>query len=91
MPVSGPSRENDDDKVKVDQLSRRLGRYNLVVAVAKRARDLKERVDSALIPSAGSLIKKALREVSEGKVKILPQSEEKEKEETKSLGSGTEE
>jgi DNA-directed RNA polymerase subunit K/omega len=87
MPASGSSREHVDDQVRIDHLSRRLGRYNLVVAVAKRARDLKERVDSVLVPSTGTLIKRALRDVNERKVKILPSAEE-EKEEPESLTSG---
>jgi len=70
MPTTPRHRESIDEKVQVDHLSRRLGRYNLVVAVSKRSRDLKERVDSILVPSTGTLIKRALKEVADGKIKV---------------------
>jgi len=81
MSVSGKARGQVDEQVQLDLLSRQIGRYNLVVAVAKRARDLKERIDSVLVPSSGSLIDRALREVAEKKVKILSGGEEKAEEE----------
>jgi len=81
MSVSGKAGGQVDEQVQLDLLSRQIGRYNLVVAVAKRARDLKERIDSVLVPSSGSLIDRALREVAEKKVKILSSREEKAEEE----------
>jgi DNA-directed RNA polymerase subunit K/omega len=65
----------------VDNLSRLLGRYNLVAAVSKRARDLKERIDSVLVPSSATLIGRSLRDISEGRVKILPSAEKSEEDE----------
>jgi len=54
----------------VDRLTKKYGRYALVVGVAKRAQDLKERIESALEPSDGGLINRAIREVSEGDVTL---------------------
>jgi DNA-directed RNA polymerase omega subunit len=78
MPDSIKSREQ---KVQIDHLSKRLGRYTLVVAVSKRARDLKERLDSVLVPSSAALISRSLREIADGSVKIIKRSEEKTEEE----------
>jgi len=88
MPSTRGSREQIDEEVKIDDLCRQMGRYNLVVAVSRRARDLKERVDSVLVPSTGSLTKRALREIAEGKVKVIPSVEEKAPEAPKKLGRG---
>jgi DNA-directed RNA polymerase omega subunit len=68
--------DDQAEQVPVDNLARRLGRYNLVVAVSKRSRDLKERIDSVLVPSSASLIGRSLREIAAGKVKILPPVDE---------------
>jgi DNA-directed RNA polymerase subunit K/omega len=54
----------------IDRLTKKYGRYALVVGVARRAQDLKERIESALEPSDGGLINRAIREVSEGAVKL---------------------
>lgn len=86
MPTSG--REQEDASVSIDLLSRQFGRYNLVVGVSKRAKDLKERVDSVLFPSSGTLIKRSLREIAEGKVRLFPSTEEREEDGPKQLGSG---
>jgi|GEM_PF-1313048 len=68
--------ERGNDQVPVDNLARRLGRYNLVVAVSKRSRDLKERIDSVLVPSSAALIGRSLREIADGKVKIIPPADD---------------
>jgi len=68
-PDSAPEQAGE---VEVDKLSRKLGKYALVVAVAKRARAMKER--SARIPlgpSPASYIERALRDVARGKVKVM--------------------
>jgi DNA-directed RNA polymerase omega subunit len=58
-------------EVEVDRLARKLGKYTLVVAVAKRARQMKERAARMpLGPSSGSYIERALRDVAEGRVKV---------------------
>ena len=89
MPSS--KRRELDERVQIDHLSRGIGRYNLVVAVSKRARDLKERVDSLLIPSTGTLIKRALKEVSEGKVRIALSRAHEEEAQPKALEAEIEE
>jgi len=84
MSASNENRNQSEEDVQIDHLSRRLGRYNLVVAVAKRSRDIEERVDSVIVPSSGILIRRALKDISDGKVKIFQPVEEKpEPEETK--------
>jgi DNA-directed RNA polymerase subunit K/omega len=58
-------------------LTRRFGKYGLVTGVAKRAQELKERIDNKLTPSGGGLINRAIREIARGEVKIRgPKSEE---------------
>lgn len=88
MPGSQKYREQFGDEVQVDHLSKVIGRYNLTVGVSKRSRDLKERVDSVLVPSSGTLIKRALTEVAQGKVKIIPAGAEKAEEESEELTLG---
>ena len=56
----------------VDNLSRRYGKFALVAGVAKRSRELKERIESVLVPSSGGLVRRAISEIAEGKVRILP-------------------
>jgi len=61
----------------IDRLTRRFGKFGLVTGVAKRAQDLKERIDSKLEASGGGLINRAIREIARGEVKIRgPKSEE---------------
>lgn len=59
-----------DETEIIDRLAKRFGKYALVVGVAKRAHDLKERVRSPLEPSGGGLINRAIIEIAEGRVKI---------------------
>lgn len=62
----------------VDRLAKRLGRYSLVVGVARRAHDLKERIDTSLEPSGGGLINRAIDEIARGDVRIRRRKSEKE-------------
>lgn len=58
----------------IDRLSKRFGKYALVSAVAKRARELKER--QARLPASeetGKLILRAIDEIKKGRVKVKPQ------------------
>jgi len=64
----------------LDRLSRRFGKYALVVGVAKRAHDLKERAHSPLEPSGGGLINRAIDEIAGGHVKIRGSDTEEESE-----------
>lgn len=60
----------------IDKLVARLGKYTVVMAVAKRARDLKERADARLEPSLGGLVTRAARELARGDVRLqIPESE----------------
>jgi DNA-directed RNA polymerase subunit K/omega len=64
-------------EVEVDKLARKLGKYSLVVAVAKRAREMKERTARApLGASPASYIERALRDVARGRVKVVRTREE---------------
>ncbi len=54
----------------IDTLTKRFGKYALVVGVATRAHDLREQVQSALEPSSGGLVNRALREIARGDVRI---------------------
>jgi DNA-directed RNA polymerase omega subunit len=57
--------------VNVDLLSRRMGKYALVVAASQRARELKDRYARIGDLNPQNLIGRALREIQEGKVKLL--------------------
>ena len=69
-----------DETEVIDRLSKRFGKYALVVGVAKRAHDLKERARSPLEPSGGGIIHRAISEIAEGRVKIRGQEPEDEAE-----------
>ena len=60
----------------IDRLAKRYGKYALVVGVAKRAHDLKERIDSALEPSGGGLINRAITEIARGRVRLRSEKAE---------------
>jgi len=62
----------------VDRLAKRLGRYSLVVGVARRAHDLKERIDTSLEPGGGALINRAIDEIARGDVRIRRRKSEEE-------------
>ncbi len=64
----------------IDTLTKRFGKYALVVGVAKRAQDLRERIDRSLEPSGGSIVKRALKEIARGDVKIRAESPKEEPE-----------
>ncbi len=64
----------------IDTLTKRFGKYALVVGVAKRAQDLRERIDRSLEPSGGSIVKRALKEIARGDVKIRRESPKEEPE-----------
>jgi len=59
-------------EIEVDKLTRKMGKYALVMAVSKRAREMKERAARMpLGPSPASYIERALRDVAKGKVKVV--------------------
>jgi DNA-directed RNA polymerase subunit K/omega len=60
--------------VNVERLTRRMGKYALVVAVSQRTRELKDRQARNADISASSLVGNALKEIAEGKVKIMTES-----------------
>ena len=70
MPAQDESRREEEGQI--ERLSGRLGKYRLVVAVAKRARDLKERQNRLLEQQqTPSLIDRAIREIAGGKVTLV--------------------
>ena len=62
----------------VDRLAKRLGRYSLVVGVARRAHDLKERIDTGLEAGGGGLINRAIDEIARGDVRVRRRKSEEE-------------
>lgn len=62
----------------IDRLAKRLGRYSLVVGVARRARDLKERIDTSREAGGGGLINRAIDEIARGDVHIRRRKSEEE-------------
>jgi DNA-directed RNA polymerase subunit K/omega len=74
-----PSRLGIGEQTEViDRLAKRLGKYALVVGVAKRAEDLKERVESSLEPGGGGFVNRAISEIARGQVRIRGQVTEEE-------------
>ena len=76
--MADPVDQTPEELTNVDRLVKKHGKYALVVAVAKRARDLKERIESALVPGSGGLIRRAISEIAEGQVKVQPPVESEE-------------
>jgi len=64
------------EKVNIDRLARRVGKYALVVAVSQRARELKERHARLGDLNPANLVGRALGEIYEGKVKMLAEESE---------------
>ena len=58
-------------RVNVDRLKERIGKYALVVAVSQRARELKERRGRIRESNTAGLINNAMVEIAEARVKIL--------------------
>lgn len=62
--------------VNIERLTRRMGKYALVVAVSQRTRELKERQARMGDFAPSNLVGRALSEISEGKVKLMVETEE---------------
>jgi len=76
--------ERDEDKqqeqMEVDRLSKRLGKYGLVMALTKRAQYLKQRMVKLPESVPPDVVGQALDDIAEGKVKLDLTSEEEEQE-----------
>jgi DNA-directed RNA polymerase subunit K/omega len=70
----------DKETQVIDRLSKRYGRYALVVGITKRALDLRDRVDSQLEPNEGALIRRAIDEIAGGRVQVQSDRTEEESE-----------
>ena len=70
------AQQNQQPRVNIDRLARRVGKYALVVAASQRARELKERQSRLGDLNPANLIGRALGEISEGKVKMLEEERE---------------
>ncbi|HEY3377535.1 MAG TPA: DNA-directed RNA polymerase subunit omega [Armatimonadota bacterium] len=62
--------------VNVERLTRRMGKYALVVAVSQRARELKERQARLGDTTPTNLVGRALTEIFDGKVKLMAETNE---------------
>ena len=71
MPSDAKRKELD-----IEKLSRKYGKYRLVVAVSKRARELHDQSYRLLQRHTASLISQALEEMEEGKLKLLKEPED---------------
>ena len=60
----------DKETQIIERLSKRYGRYALVVGVTKRALDLRDRVDSHFEPNEGALIVRSINEIAGGRVQV---------------------
>lgn len=63
-------------RISTERLSRRMGKYALVVAVSKRARELKDRHSRLGDINTSNLVGRALQEIADGKVKLLETNDE---------------
>ncbi|MHB0935480.1 MAG: DNA-directed RNA polymerase subunit omega [Armatimonadota bacterium] len=64
------------EKVNIDRLARRVGKYALVVTVSQRARELKERQARLGDLNPSNLVGRALDEIYVGRVKLLEEESE---------------
>ena len=62
--------------VNIERLTRRMGKYALVVAVSQRTRELKERQARLGDFAPSNLVGRALAEIAEGKVKLMIETDE---------------
>ena len=67
---SQSSAHADKEMQIIDRLSKKYGRYSLVMGVSKRALDLRDRVDSQLDLNDGALIISAIKEIARGRVQV---------------------
>ena len=70
------AQHNQQTRINIDRLSRRVGKYALVVAVSQRARELKDRQARLGDLNPANLIGRALGEIFDGKVKVLEETTE---------------
>ncbi len=71
-----PEQMTPQSRVNIERLKRRMGKYALVVAVSQRTRELKDRQSRLGDINISNLVGRALREIHEGKVKLLEEDEE---------------
>lgn len=71
-------REHDkrQEQMEVDRLSKKLGKYGLVIALTKRAQYLKQRMVKLPESKPIDIISRALDDIAQGKVRLDLTSEE---------------
>jgi DNA-directed RNA polymerase subunit K/omega len=74
--VTTVTQHSQPNPVNIERLTRRMGKYALVVAVSQRARELKERQTRLGDTTPTNLIGRALAEIFDGKVKVIEPTEE---------------
>lgn len=70
------SDQRPQQRVNIDRLSRRMGKYALVVAVSQRSRELKDQSYRRGERDQSNLIGRAINELYDGKVKLIEEGEE---------------
>ena len=71
-----PEQMNQQGRINIERLTRRMGKYALVVAVSQRTRELKDRQSRLGDINISNLVGRALREIHDGKVKLIDGEEE---------------
>lgn len=66
-----PEQRTQQSPVNIERLKGRMGKYSLVVAVSKRARELKDRQSRLADLNPSNLVGRALQEIADGRVKLL--------------------
>ena len=81
--MADPEADAASEDVNMDRLTAGMGKYALVVGVAKRARELRDRMRGQPDAAPATAITRALEEIAEHKVRIRePEEDEAQEEES---------
>ena len=81
--MPNPDADSERSDLDMDLLTRRMGKYALVVGVAKRARQLREYMRGQPDAAPATAITQALGEILRYRVRVRPPDEEQDEEQGK--------
>ena len=64
------------NNVSVERLTKRMGKYSLVIAVSERAKEIKRMEERTGNITPGNQIGRSLAEITEAKIKIIEDNED---------------
>ena len=79
--MADPKTDAAREEVNMDRLTATMGKYALVVGVAKRARELRDYMRGRADAAPATAITQALREIAQYKVRLREPDEEEQEEE----------